>query len=215
MPYLSPSVLVISYRMPHSLLNSNPVIHSFGGVTVQIPVGFCSSFSRSCIRCSGTCVGWIWAWKVNGHVVLATSSWRSQTMFKRDKNQFIPFEDSTSSTPVSMRFLSLSILACNSGSMTFAVSFLEASGTREGSMRMSMCRLWCLVQHKRNDVQVSTHPGGSANPYIEPLDTKWTPSNSSRRFSASDGSVNSILPCRQWWVWKHRRQHLNAHVQEQ
>ena len=78
--HLKPSLLVISYKIPHSLLSRTPETDNFGVETVEIPVGFWSSSSNSRIKCSGTPTECIWAWNVNGQDVLGTSSFKSKPL---------------------------------------------------------------------------------------------------------------------------------------
>ena len=73
-PYRSPSVFFTSYKIPHSLLSSRPLIDNLGVGMVQMPVGFCNSLSSSCIRYSGMAVACIWPKNVKGQRVFGVSS---------------------------------------------------------------------------------------------------------------------------------------------
>ena len=142
--HLNPSLLVISYKIPHSLLSRTPETESFGVETVEIPVGFWSSSSNSRIKCSGTPTECIWAWNVNGQDVLGVSSFKVNisVLAIEAKRYNVPFPDaSVSITPASIRFFSLSILAWSSGPIMWAVSFLTTSGTSAGNSRISILRL--------------------------------------------------------------------------
>ena len=194
--YLNPSLSMISYMIPHSLLINNTLTDNFGGRIVHIPVGFCISSSSSCIRYCGTGEACICAWNVKGQVDLGGSSgkilakWISAHIWKELQTlRGILANDSWIDEMFQLFHAHIELRFNELSGLVFEGRWDKRWKHSNVYMTSEMCLSSACMLSKK-----SAYPEGSANPYIKPVWMKWTPSSSRRISSDVVASVSSILP---------------------